>query len=213
MRRGGSSGPSMKPRRNPAVASSTLVSSFHKVTGPSGEPCCFIGMMPISPSGAPNASNTEATLSVSIHAPSLTRSRRNDSRLIISASPSSTTGTPSRLNLCSVVSVSGTRLPESCRRSGSSGKMRIAFVRTLIANVRGEARRIGSAEHENKTGSRRRLQHVCSRTGLSQFSRQYKLLPKVRWPRQLLPSLQHTPPASQAASETPNNNPVSKQCL
>ncbi len=119
------------------IRSSNLVrGSLHKVSGPLGRLACFRGVMPGSSSGTHNASPTDAMLSVSIQAPSFTRIRRNASAVTTSPSPSIMIGCPFRLNRCSVVNVRGTRLPESCFKSASSGKTNMMFVWSMALTTK-----------------------------------------------------------------------------
>jgi hypothetical protein len=97
------------------------------------------GTMPGSSSETPSAWRTDAGSSVSIHAPSLTRTSRKTSNVTTSACGSTRMRWPFRLLGCGGPNVSGFLLPESWRRSGSKGKTRIAFTGIMDSEANGNA--------------------------------------------------------------------------
>jgi len=105
----------------------TLPFLLYTARPPFDEPAGGKPLMPGSFDGKYRASQTNSKSSVSIHAPSFTRTRRNASPVRTSPSPSISRTCPLRESQCSLVNVRGMRFAERPRRSASAGNTSSAF--------------------------------------------------------------------------------------
>src|SRR5258708_36074318 len=122
---------------------------FQGSSVPRQGPAWAIRIIPGSSWARASASRTHAESSVSIQAPSFNLKRRNASAVSTSPAGSTKMGYPLRLNGGGSPNGRGILLPESGRRSGTTGKTRMAFagLRATTANARDESRRAERVQH------------------------------------------------------------------